>query len=63
MTMNQDYERKVVRACLAALARRSGVGLLVSYSEIGREMDNDTTPEIICDGDAKCARIYVPEGL
>jgi hypothetical protein len=61
--MTQDYEQKVVRACLAALARHSSDGLLVSYAEIGREMDRDTRPEIVCDGDSKCARIYVPEGL
>ncbi len=61
--MIQDYEQRVVRACLAALARRSGAGLLVSYADIGREMDSETTPEIVCDGDGKCARIYVPESL
>ena len=61
--MTQDYEQKVMRACLAALARRSSDGLLVSYAEIGREMDCETRPEIVCEEESKCARIYVPEGL
>ena len=60
--MTQEYEQKVVRACLAALARRSSGGLLVSYFEIGREMDRGTAPEIVCDGDTNGVRIYVPEG-
>ena len=60
--MTHDYEQKLVRACLVALARRSG-GLLISYLEIGRELASGSTPEIVCDGDAKAARIYVPEGL
>ena len=61
--MTHDYEQRLVRACLAALARRSGGGLLISYLEIGRELASGSTPEIVCDGDAKAARIYVPEGL
>ena len=58
----RDYEEKVLQACLAALSRRVPGGLLISYLEIGRELADGTMPAVICDGDVKAARIYVPEG-
>ena len=54
-------EQKLVRACLAALARRVNVGLVVTYDDIEREYANDTRLEIACDDQAKCARITAPE--
>jgi hypothetical protein len=59
--MAHQSEQNLIPACLAALARRVGVGLIVTYEEIERETDNDTRLEIACDGDAKCVRITVPE--
>ena len=59
--MTQEYEQKLIRACLAALTRRTGMGLVVAYGDIEREMANDVRFDIACDVDAKCVRITVPE--
>jgi hypothetical protein len=59
--MTPEYEQKLVRACLAALARRIDVGLVVAFDDIEREYANDTRLEIACDDDAKCVRITAPE--
>lgn len=60
--MTPENEQKLARACLAALARRAGSGVLVvSYEEIGRELANDIRVEIISDCEAKCVRLWAPE--
>lgn len=59
--MTAEYEQKLVRACLAAVARRTGTGLVIAFADIDREFANDTRLEIACDGDAKCVRIAAPE--
>jgi hypothetical protein len=53
----QEYEQKLVRACLAALARRAGVGLVVTFAEIEAEYDRPTDLALAIDGDGKCVRI------
>lgn len=59
--MTPKYEQQLVRACLAALARRTGVGLVVTDEAIEREYENDTKLDLVCDVAAKCVRISVPE--
>lgn len=52
---------KLIRASLAALARRAGVGLVVTRAEIEHELDGDTRVRIGFDKDADCYRISIPE--
>jgi hypothetical protein len=59
--MTPEYEQKLVRACLAAIARRTGVGLVVTDEAIEHEYENDTKLDLVCDAVAKCVRISVPE--
>ena len=59
--MTPEYEQKLVRACLAAIARRTGVGLVVTAEDIEREYENDTKLDLVCDVAAKCVRVSVPE--
>jgi hypothetical protein len=59
--MAPEYEQTLVRACLAALARRAGVGaLVVAFDEIDLERADRLV--MVCDGDAKCVRIAIEEG-
>ncbi len=54
-------EDKLIRACLAALARRVGVGLVVTQEELEREITGGTKLRFAFDDDADCVRITVPE--
>jgi hypothetical protein len=54
-----EYQKDLVRACLAALARRTGAGLVVSLAEIEAEYEHLGQLGILVDGDAKCVRIAV----
>ena len=55
--MQETLESKLVRACLAALARRAGkTGLVVSYDEIDYDFPDEEVT-FISDEDAKCVRI------
>lgn len=52
-----ETKETMIRACLAALARRAGkTGLVVRYDEIGHDF-HDHEIELACDGDARCVRI------
>jgi len=53
--------QSLTRACLAAIARRAGVSLVVTYEEIEREYRTDAGLALASDADAKCVRITVPE--
>jgi hypothetical protein len=57
LAMTQEYEQKLVRACLAALARRISVGLVVTFADIEAEYEKPSDLSIAVDGDAKCVRI------
>lgn len=60
IAMTQEYEQKLSRACLAALARRAGTALVVTDEEIEREHANDARVACERDAIAKCVRITVP---
>ncbi len=54
--MDVNHE-ELIRACLAALARRAGkTGLVVRYDEIDYDFPDDDL-ELVCDGDAQAIRI------
>ncbi len=57
----QHPEDKLIRASLAALARRVGVGLVVTHEELERELTGDTRVRFAFDENAGCVRITVPE--
>jgi hypothetical protein len=59
--MAAEREQRLARACLAALARRAGVALVVTHEEIEREYANGAQLVCVSDGGAKCVRISVPE--
>lgn len=59
--MAAEHEQMLTRACLAALARRAGVPLVVTYDEIEREYGGDARLALASDAGAKCVRITVPE--
>ena len=61
--MNQEQEQKLVRACLAALARRANAGIVVAFADIEAEYDRPSCLALIVDGDAKCVRITVEEDV
>lgn len=61
MAMTQEFEEKLVRACLAALARRASVDLVVAFADIEAEYDKPSGLALAVDGDARCVRITVPE--
>lgn len=57
----QHPEDKLIRASLAALARRVGVGLVVTREELEREVAGDTRVRFAFDESADCYRISIPE--
>lgn len=59
--MMQDYEQKLIRACLAALARRMNIGLVVTFAEIEAEYEKAADLAMAVDADAKCVRITLQE--
>lgn len=55
--MMPEYEDRFVRACLAALARRAEVGLVITFAEIEAEYERPADLALAIDGDGKCVRI------
>ncbi|HZT29387.1 MAG TPA: hypothetical protein VFA33_05865 [Bryobacteraceae bacterium] len=56
-TCQECMKDKLARACLAALARRTGkTGLVVRYDEIDYDFPDDEI-DLVCDGDAQAVRI------
>jgi hypothetical protein len=58
--MSPQYENQMIRACLAALVRRTGNSLVVRYDEIDHDFD-ERELVVVCDGDALCVRISLAQ--
>jgi hypothetical protein len=59
--MMPQCEQKLVRACLAALVRRTGVGVVIMLADIEAEYERPSDLSISTDTAAKCVRIAVAE--
>jgi hypothetical protein len=62
MEPTTNSEQRLARACLAALARRASVALVVTNEEIEREYANGAQLVCVSDAGAMCVRISVREG-
>jgi hypothetical protein len=56
-----DYEERLLRACLAALVRRINSRMAIPYWEVNRELDRETQVDCVLDADAVRLRIAVRE--
>ncbi len=59
--MVPEGKETLTRACLAAVARRAGVALVISFAEIDREYENGCVLNCVIDDQARCIRITAPE--
>lgn len=57
----REIRESLAWACLAAVARRAGVPLVISFAEIDREYEDGCTLNCVIDDEAKCIRITARE--